>query len=349
MNILYYTLQILLFICILLYLYRTYIAKKNFEIQTFNIKATLPLKGIMALFICLGHLANWVLDLNISYMERFCYWGPYIVSVFFFITGYGLVISYQKKGSGYLDGFIKHRFSKLLPPIVIATVIYQVFKFNIGDSSWIKIYIDLLKGFPPLDNSWYVYAVLIYYLVFYISFKYISHKKSAIVATWIFSVLYIYLITNVLNWGGYWTQSILAINLGMTYVYIEPKIKVFVSRYTFLSSFIVFMGLMLSYKIFFLPYIIHKNVPFCYIPFILAVPMTLLFCTYIAGSIRSRILYFIGKISYEFYLVHGVFVVYLNYMKTNWISYFIIVYLVSIFSAYALQKVSLLVIKIFIK
>lgn len=52
--------------------------------------------------------------------------GEMAVSVFFLMSGYGLALSYAKKGDAYLNGFIKKRLWKLLLPFIITVVVWNV-------------------------------------------------------------------------------------------------------------------------------------------------------------------------------------------------------------------------------
>ena len=70
-----------------------------------------PLKGILAVLIVLHHLTY---EIKSPLLQPFHSWGAPIVSVFFFISGYGLMTSYKNKGKHYLSGFIKHGYNGFL-------------------------------------------------------------------------------------------------------------------------------------------------------------------------------------------------------------------------------------------
>ena len=50
--------------------------------------------------------------------------GSLSVSIFFFLSGYGLMCSYSLKGKKYLEGFCIHRISKIIIPLLTAYIIY---------------------------------------------------------------------------------------------------------------------------------------------------------------------------------------------------------------------------------
>lgn len=66
------------------------------DLFRFDKKAVLPLRGILALLIILHHVAEEIP--SIAIFAQLTYWGKYIVSIFFFLSGYGLCISYVNGG-----------------------------------------------------------------------------------------------------------------------------------------------------------------------------------------------------------------------------------------------------------
>lgn len=94
----------------------------KFVYHPFGVSEANTLKGILAIGIVLSHLQNF------CYGSHGC--GPLAqfaqVGVFFFISGYGLTSAYLHKGHSYLNGFLKHRLSKVIVPLVIATGVYLV-------------------------------------------------------------------------------------------------------------------------------------------------------------------------------------------------------------------------------
>lgn len=52
--------------------------------------------------------------------------GSLSVSIFFFLSGYGLMCSYSLKGKKYLEGFCIHRISKIIIPLLTAYIISNI-------------------------------------------------------------------------------------------------------------------------------------------------------------------------------------------------------------------------------
>mgnify|MGYP004507392855 CR=1 FL=1 len=99
----------------------------KYKLYNFGIQESNALKGILALGVVLSHLQIFCLKPH-DYLivNQFPVFAQ--VGVFFFISGYGLVAAYQKKEMDYFHGFLKHRLSKVVLPLVLATSIYTIEK-----------------------------------------------------------------------------------------------------------------------------------------------------------------------------------------------------------------------------
>lgn len=133
---------------------------------------TSALKSIMAIFIVLHHLSLQ----GITFLGVFHSWGAPIVSIFLFLSGYGLMKSLCKKGNVYLSNFFSHRILKgILIPFFIAWGIFRI--LNIANLSSIhdELVMLVFNGITVLPHSWFVFAILYFYVSFYISYKYFKN------------------------------------------------------------------------------------------------------------------------------------------------------------------------------
>ena len=90
-----------------------------------GVKSTTGLKGFLALCIVFHHLSQWVT--TGEEFSNFNYMGTYIVSVFFFLSGYGLYVQ-NEKNENYLNNFLVKRLSRILIPVLIISVIYLIYE-----------------------------------------------------------------------------------------------------------------------------------------------------------------------------------------------------------------------------
>jgi peptidoglycan/LPS O-acetylase OafA/YrhL len=89
----------------------------------FDVTRTNMLRGVLALLIILHHLSS---HLDIPALYYFHDMGSSVVSMFFFISGYGLIKSYKYKGELYLDGFLTKRLRKILPLYIIFSIFMSI-------------------------------------------------------------------------------------------------------------------------------------------------------------------------------------------------------------------------------
>lgn len=185
-------------------------------VMPFDKSKVLPLKSILALCIILHHL-SYRTDILMPFRPL----GAPIVALFFFISGYGLMYNYMRKGKYYLSGFAGKRIIKaLLLPFIIALFIYCALNYQ-SLPSLSEAVSNMIKGNPILPYSWYVYGILIIYTVFLITAK--CFAKNLIVINTIFTILFAFL----LSYKGYdrcWYISLLAYPSGLLYSKYEKQI-----------------------------------------------------------------------------------------------------------------------------
>ena len=229
--------------------------------------------------------------------------GNYLVSVFFFISGYGVESAINNKAS-YLTSFWKKRGLSIMIPYIISLVLYFVVYILIhgGQFNFKNDIVDNFKnGGTFLPYSWFIYVIIICYFVFYVCHRYFfSCKVSMLFETAI--LLFVALSMWLLDMGHWWYNKILVFALGGWFYLWEP----------FLRN--IFRGHRASFYISIICLVI--------ISFILSIgnkgyllPVSLLFfsaAVYFCISLipwtanRNKIIIFLSSISYEIYLVQGI-------------------------------------------
>lgn len=284
---------------------------KNNTINTIHVEQSTYLKGIMAICVVLHHLSQKT-ETIFSIFNDF---GAIAVGCFFFISGYGLFASYNKKGQAYLVGYPKKRFKKLLIPFLLVIVLYQIitkFKFlNI-------LYENIVSGNvdPILPHSWYIFCAILFYFIFYIIFTITQNKVLGIIIIYGFTTL-LFCSVLLIHWNEYWCKSLYLFPMGITYKYIENKILNKSSLWIVAILFIIFTTIISLYTLQF------KHMGLCLAniaPYIFILPLTVI-------PISSKFLNYLGDISYEIYLVQGVvFYIFRNnliYIKSDYIFIFV--------------------------
>lgn len=155
------------------------ICKNNSKSLSEKRQFTDIVKFITALLVVNGHLFlfgggphAWVQEMNI---------GPLCVSLFFFLSGYGLMCSYERKGDIYLKGFLLHRLGRVVLPLITAYVVtLPIYRIVKGTIDWHVVLSTLYWGGPFLQFSWYVTEIILLYIFFYVTMKLHMNKQSKI-------------------------------------------------------------------------------------------------------------------------------------------------------------------------
>ena len=284
--------------CITILWLWTIVQKK--QPNEFGKEKVFPLKGLLAVLIVLHHLTY---EIKNPLLQPFHSWGAPIVSVFFFISGYGLMTSYKNKGEQYLSDFVKRRmFDAVILPFLLALLLYRCMATglpNIADA------ISLLatKGITTLPNSWFVFAILYSYATFYLSCK---KRRKNILSPLILSSIIYSIITCWLGYDRCWYISILAFPAGC----------VFACHWqAFLNSSFHWRNWVIPVCLAFVSvlYMLHHEVGYMF-TYILIPLMVIYLCSSlnIERMGRLKVVKLLSEISYEIYLCHGIAMFLLN-------------------------------------
>lgn len=293
-------LYILLILLISLLFVKKQISGRNVALTDFNLEETLPLRGLLAVCVMLTHLCPYLVK-EAPLLTDFCLWGPPSVACFFLLAGYGLAVSYKKKGEAYLSGFFRKR---LLWPLLFMTIVYQSFRVYHDSFDWM----EMLGNPSPM--SWFIYALVIWYVGYYLSFKIGKKRKMQLILVWTFTL--VYLVFTIYLKQYYYYISILPLPMAITYVFYEERVKVFISEHketvwwTVMMATLVVMGYAVAGQY-------GGKLPGWSLPVYMLIPWTVVYITYHLGGWKNKITNFLGKISYEFYIVHGFIVMQLGH------------------------------------
>lgn len=308
-------------------------------LRPFDRETTIPLRGLLAIFIVASHsVTPWLYSLGLP-----------SVAIFFFLSGYGLCMSYKHKKGNYLKGFLSKRCSKLLPAFVALTLICVMSAILIDGQHLSALLKQMSNGQTILPNSWFIFAILYIYVAFYLSAllgKTLLRTGFLLIC---FILIYIFLTREVGHWGHYWYTSILTVILGYYIALYEDSIDRLVMRHTLAVYLTAVAMVFLSFygKIIL---ILHIPSPFeIWLGFwgiSLALACYLIIRT--LGTIKWKPLVWLGGISMEIYLVHGMLLMYIgkalggfdqSLNTFTFICYVILVYTLSIFAAWIIHKI----------
>ena len=308
-----------------------------------NVKSTNGLKGFLALGIVFHHLSQWVT--TGEEFSNFGYMGTYIVSVFFFLSGYGLYVQNEKK-ENYLDSFLVKRLFKILIPFIFISSIYLIYRKINGQELSNSFFIDLFKkGSTVIYNGWFVDIIIIMYIFFYISFRMFSDKTIAILVNTVLIIFYIVLAIK-LGYGFWWYNSSLPFVLGLVWAKNKENIDRLLKKYYFIPLVSVTVLLFVSHQYSFILQKFHLVDNYSYA--LAANIDNVIFTFYLILIVRkidfsNKYLLFLGRVSFELYMIHGlvisIFGKYFETSRLNDIIFTTSVLIVSIFLAWLINAI----------
>lgn len=177
-------------------------------------------KMIAAIAVVVCHLFTFYMHHPAGAAES--QFGSLSVSIFFFLSGYGLMCSYSLKGKKYLEGFCIHRISKIIIPLLTAYIIYiPILRLINHTGGIIEAIQRLFSSNPLLPYSWYVTEITLLYLLFYLVMRFIPRYKLPALSLAIVFMLAGMLLAGLPHW---WINASPCFIIGLWYYKYEHPI-----------------------------------------------------------------------------------------------------------------------------
>ena len=312
------------------------------DVDYLSNKSTKSLKGLLALLIIFHHVSQKITTgENFSNFE---YMGRYIVALFFFLSGYGLYFQYSNNAT-YMENFLRKRLARILIPFTVFIIIYVIYRATLGEVVNVDFFLSFWRDHSNIVyNGWFVNSIIVLYVIFYVSFKMKDSKSSFYMLT-LLTLVYIFL-KAYQNHGDWEYVSIMAFLLGIFWMKNRISIDKYIEEnyFVFLVSFSILMYVFRHYEV------IMKNIGITnkYVYYgIVGNLCTMVFVVYFLLltnklDFSNKYLNFLGDISFEIYMIHGLVMHYLGKFfvssPVNDVIYTIVVLLVSIVFAYYIKK-----------
>lgn len=265
----------------------------------FDRSATVPLRGLMIFFVMIAHLAG----ANVDPFGAFSHimWQNAAVAVFFFMSGYGQMCALKSR-AGYLDCLIRRTAKKLFVPIAIlfvCVVIGTPVFFEAID--WPLVFQGCLRGeFIPIPHIWYVCVLFL----LTVAFSLVARRCGGlylILGVFVIVLCMGELFKGIFHWPRWWWLSLHAYPVGMIFYSCEKHIRETVAKKRWIYVFvgIAFFGVCIldgAFRFNVIEGIMRGMIgPIVAIGFyVLPIPP------------RCKLLSFLGGISLELYLCHGI-------------------------------------------
>ena len=300
-----------------------------------SLQQTKALQGAMALGVALHHMAQkscapWHQPRYIVHgLDVFVPVGYLFVSAFLFCSGLGLYKSLHTKPD-YLKGFVRRRILPIVIAFYLSEFIYTVVRLVMGEKMDFLRTIWYLSGLHMANfNAWYVIVIPFFYLAFWLAFRFCKKEGTAILLVFLFTLAYTVLgavIDHQNDWwmrGEWWYNSILLFPLGLLFGKYELRVTRFFRKgylfwllFSFVSVFLLFfLSEWLNNNV--LGYYREGSDPLKIPCRLLSAGMqwmvcvdfvTFLFLLMMKIKPGNKILAWLGSVTLEFYLMHGIFV-----------------------------------------
>ena len=267
-------------------------------------RQTGQLKGFFAILIIVHHLASRTRDGY--FFSYFGNTGYLAVGFFFFISGYGLMLQYKEKEEGYIETFLSNRLRKVVLPFAVAMVVYYIANRILdADFSLNGALQSFAAGKPYVLFSWYVMAIILFYLIFYASARICKENYPRMVLVISAGLLIYSVLCYQLGFERHWYKTCTSFLLGTVWgIYDEPISKWLEKKWIPTLCVSLFGFLFFFYRA-----VQTETGSLGYFLF-LHYLSSAFFCITVAVAgkkvrLNSRILTYLGDISYEIYLSQG--------------------------------------------
>lgn len=151
---------------------------KSFNDNLMSVESTKTVRGLAAMLILFHHISQQSAFENARQIQAFNKIGIFLVAIFFFCSGYGLIKQFDSKPD-YLNGFVKKRILKSLAlPFYVNVIVYAIFYLAVGVKFKTAQWITNLLGLTLINEyAWFPIVLALLYLSFYFIFRFIKNQK----------------------------------------------------------------------------------------------------------------------------------------------------------------------------
>lgn len=355
-----FTFGIWIFLIPLLYFFAynmTYASEKNqWHEDVLSLSTSKSLLGFFAVLIIFHHLVQKIGSGNASVFGILENLGVCFVSVFFFFSGYGLLVSWRSKPD-YLKGFFRKRMPSVLVPFYLCNAIFIFAAVISGQKITAGKLLGWASGFLLLNTQmWYIVEIVLFYIVFFLVFRFAKTEKAALFGIGIFLVFFT-IGSLLLGHGDYWFQgewwfnSSLLFYVGILFARYEKNILRFLKRFYCVTVLMAVFLFLLFYRL-----TVYMLGTYSYwsetegnpaygdklrclsvqLPMIVFF-MLLIILIGMKIKFKNAVLDFLGKISLELYLIHNFFITYGTEITGSGM-YVLMVIVCSILAAFVLHE-----------
>lgn len=306
----------------------------SYNTDYLSVQHTKNLKGIFTLIVVFHHLAIFACVGDVY--NIFINAGYIAVGGFLFISGYGLMYQYMRKGRKYIRTFPKRRLLTIIIPAIVMAIVYFIVKKVLYGYNFNTLLFDFRRGASVISNGWYVTAIIYYYIAFFVSMI-LSEliKKQRFMSIFIFVATFIYMVVcRKLNFDDHWFSAAFAFYFGVLWAMFKSKIDSNLRK-----SIPVIVGCIIGFYYLF-NVIIHFR--YGWMEFKCLMYLAIIVILGMKMKLQSPFMEWVGDHSFEIYLVHGLFFDLLrnNYINVeNPFSFMLTLFILTFLSSYVLHTI----------
>lgn len=241
--ILFYILLLLLIISRLMY------RRQGFYSDYLSFDTTNAVKGIFIALVFIKHAtpyifkSGYVFDdslLSRAFLFVNAQVGQWIVAMFLFYSGFGIMESIKKKGISYVHSIPRKRILTTLVNFDIAVALFVVIALLLHKDYSLMVYLLSFTGWESVGNSnWYIFVIMLCYLMAYLCFltaKDGAYTMRAIICFFLLCISVLFLSRVKPSW---WYDTMLCFGVGIFYSLWREHIEIILQKYYWLILFIL--------------------------------------------------------------------------------------------------------------
>ena len=311
--------------------------RRQWNEDFFSLEQTKVWQGFFAVCIMLHHagqktcapwLQKWYIRPGLDFFVPI---GYFLVAFFLLCSGYGLYVSWKRKPD-YLKGFFRRRVLPLILTFYVVEWLFVAVRLLLGEKMDAMQLVYYLTGLKTANqNSWFVLALPIFYMMFWVCFRFLKSEGAAMTGVFTLILCYVllgcsldHLDKDMWMCGEWWYNTAVFFPLGLLFGKFKNAIVRGVKQcWLPVMLLSVLMGVMLYFG----AELVQGNLSYycewvkvpaerllrrfmCVLSQNGAALMFVIFTVLLGLKVKigNGVLRFMGAITLEFYLVHGLFV-----------------------------------------
>lgn len=185
------------------------------------------LRGVLSVGILFHHLGQK--RMGLVFLPLLSRMGYFLVSVFFFLSGYGLMKQHMTR-EDYRRRFFSRRLPAILVPYGVACVLYGLLYAAMGEPWTFRAFLQgLYNGTPMVSASWYILCITLFYIAFgCLMWLCGRHYGWMLAGGGVFLGAYVFFCVK-MGYGSWWYNTAPVLLLGMAWAlkqqWIDEKLR----------------------------------------------------------------------------------------------------------------------------